>query len=175
MTKFRDAILLLTIMGALNQPVQAALKTKVVLASSSSATLPIAISTYPAILPSPTFYFYPALSVQISTGSMLAPVSLSSSTSITATQALLPPSLYSTMAPEAAAKTVSLDLRDMDVVEVLKTLSKQQGINLVIDKNVSGRVTLLLKNVEFWEALRAILNSRDLAYAKEGNFVTAVL
>ncbi len=92
-------------------------------------------------------------------------------------QTLTPPSITPGMAitptPSLApvGKPVSLDLREMDVVEVLKMLSKQQGINLIIDRNVSGRVTLLLNNVEFWEALKAILNSRDLAYAKEGDLV----
>ena len=59
----------------------------------------------------------------------------------------------------------------MDIVEVLKILSKQSGLNIVVGKNVSGRVTVFLTNVDFWEALRIILETRDLAYVKDGDMV----
>jgi type II secretory pathway component GspD/PulD (secretin) len=69
---------------------------------------------------------------------------------------------------------VSLDLREMDIVEVLKILSRQSGLNIVVGKNVSARVTVFLKNVDFWDALRTILESRDLAYARTGDLVTVM-
>ncbi len=86
--------------------------------------------------------------------------------SLEVARAIAGPAVYAPV-----TKPVSLDLKDMDVVEVVKMLCKQNGINVVVDRNVSGRVTLLLNNVEFWEAMKAILNSRDLAYAREGNLV----
>ncbi len=68
-------------------------------------------------------------------------------------------------------KPVSLDLREMDIVEVLKILSRQSGLNIVVGKNVAGRVTVFLNQVNFWDALRTILDTRDLAYTREGDLI----
>jgi general secretion pathway protein D len=59
----------------------------------------------------------------------------------------------------------------MEIVEVLKLLSRQYGMNLVIGKNVSGRVTVFLSGVDPWDALRTILETRDLAFVKESGLV----
>ncbi len=80
--------------------------------------------------------------------------------------------------PKPAAATalpkISLDLREMDIVEVLKILSRQSGLNIVVGKNVAARVTVFMKNVDFWDALRIILESRDLAYAGTADLVTVM-
>lgn len=73
-----------------------------------------------------------------------------------------------------STKPLTLDIRDMDVVEVLKLLSKQSGVNIVIGKNVAGRVTLFMNNVGFWEALGTILDTRDLAYVREDNLIRVI-
>lgn len=70
-----------------------------------------------------------------------------------------------------AIKQVSLDLRDMDIVEVLKILSRQSGLSVVVGKNVTGRVTVFLNKVDFWDALRMILETRGLAYSREGSVI----
>ena len=62
----------------------------------------------------------------------------------------------------------------MDIVEVLKILSRQSGLNIVVGKNVAARVTVFMKNVDFWDALRIILESRDLAYAGTADLVTVM-
>jgi len=76
--------------------------------------------------------------------------------------------------PAAALPKITLDLREMDVVEVLKILARQSGLNIVVGKNVSARVTVFLKNVDFWDALRTILEARDLAYARKENLITVM-
>ena len=50
-------------------------------------------------------------------------------------------------------------------------LARQNGINMIIGKNVSGRVTVSLNNVDFWQAFRTILSTRDLAYSQEGDMI----
>lgn len=71
-------------------------------------------------------------------------------------------------------KPISLDLRDMDIVDVLKILSRQSGVNIVVGKGVSGKVTVFLDKVDLWEALQTILETRDLAYMKEKNLVRVI-
>lgn len=74
--------------------------------------------------------------------------------------------------PPRPTKTISLDLREMDVVEVLKILSRQSGMNIVVGRNVMGRVTVFLKDVDLWDALQTILETRDLAYVEKGGLIT---
>ncbi len=65
----------------------------------------------------------------------------------------------------------ALELKDMDIVDVLKLISKKSGLNIVAGKNVRGKVTIYLKNVNVKEALEIILESNDLAYVDEGSII----
>ncbi len=67
--------------------------------------------------------------------------------------------------------SVSLDLRDMDIVDVLKFLSLKGHFNVAISKNIQGRVTLVMKEVKIGDALDIILRANDLAYNRVNNIV----
>src|SRR3989442_8369888 len=54
------------------------------------------------------------------------------------------------------AKRISLDLRQMDVLAVLKFLAEQGDFNIVPGKNVGGRVTLSVKDITIQDALDII-------------------
>ncbi|MBM3246108.1 MAG: hypothetical protein FJZ13_02135 [Candidatus Omnitrophica bacterium] len=69
---------------------------------------------------------------------------------------------------------ISLDIKGMDIVDVLKMLSTRAGINLVIGKNVTGRVTLFLKDVDIWDAFEIVLLANDLAYEKKGEIINVM-
>ncbi|MBU1726438.1 MAG: hypothetical protein KJ880_02270 [Candidatus Omnitrophica bacterium] len=73
-----------------------------------------------------------------------------------------------------AGNKISLDIKGMDVIDVLKTLSSRSGLNLVIGKNVTGRVTLFLKDVDVWDAFEIVLLANDLAYEKKGNIINVM-
>ncbi|MFC1704076.1 secretin N-terminal domain-containing protein [Candidatus Omnitrophota bacterium] len=63
----------------------------------------------------------------------------------------------------------TLELSGMDILAVLKLISKKSGLNIVAGKNVAGKVTIYLKEVEVWDALNIILSANNLAYEeKEG-------
>lgn len=64
---------------------------------------------------------------------------------------------------------VSLDLRNIDVVDALKFLAMKVGLNIVVTKNVTGRITLMVDNVPVKDIFDIMLRSNELAYAKEGN------
>lgn len=64
---------------------------------------------------------------------------------------------------------VSLDLRNIDVVDALKFLAMKAGANIIATKNVAGRITLLVENVPVKDIFDIMLRSNGLAYARHGN------
>ncbi len=78
--------------------------------------------------------------------------------------------LYAQEIPSAQQK-ITLDIKGMDIVDVLKMLATRSGMNLVIGKNVTGRATLFLKDVNIQDAFEVVLLANDLAYEKNGNII----
>jgi type II secretory pathway component GspD/PulD (secretin) len=72
-------------------------------------------------------------------------------------------------------KFISLDLRDMDVVDVYKFLALRGGFNVTISKNISGRVTLYLKQVSIRDSLDIISLSNNLGYVVFGQNIIYVM
>ena len=66
---------------------------------------------------------------------------------------------------------ISLDIKGMDIVEVLKMLSAKGNLNIVIGNDVRGRVTIFLKGVNIMDAFEIILIANDLAYDKRGDII----
>lgn len=65
-------------------------------------------------------------------------------------------------------KTISLDLEDARLINVLKMLSQQTGINFVSTEAVRERkLTLYLEDVPLKEALDVIFDANNLAYVYE--------
>lgn len=76
------------------------------------------------------------------------------------------------LSPEAPKIIVdSLELKDMDIMDVLKLLSQKTGLNIVAGKNVRGKITLYLKDVDVRDVLRIVLETNDLAFEEDGNIV----
>ncbi|HEC69951.1 MAG TPA: hypothetical protein ENI31_06700 [Candidatus Omnitrophica bacterium] len=61
---------------------------------------------------------------------------------------------------------ISLDLRDIDVVEALKFLAMKAGINIVTTKGVSGRVSLRVENAPVKDVFDVMLRANGLAYQR---------
>jgi MSHA biogenesis protein MshL len=72
------------------------------------------------------------------------------------------------------SKRVSLDLRGMDIIDTLKFLAMQGNLNIVASKNVSGRITLFLKDVTIADVLEIILVSNDLALELKEDIIMVV-
>jgi len=72
-------------------------------------------------------------------------------------------------APEEIAGTISLDFKGMDVVDVLKLIAQRGNLNIAISRQVRGKVTMFLKDVDIYDAFEIILLSNDLAYEKSGS------
>ncbi len=72
------------------------------------------------------------------------------------------------------SKKISLDIKGMDIVDVLKLLANQGNLNIVTGKNVSGRVSMFLKDVDIWDAFEIIVAANDLAYEKKNNIINVI-
>jgi len=68
-------------------------------------------------------------------------------------------------------KSIYLDLRDINVVDILKFLALQGDLNIVTSKNVQGRSTLVLRNVKIKDALDIIVISNQLAYEVKNDII----
>jgi len=74
----------------------------------------------------------------------------------------------------AGSNKITLDVKGMDVVDVLKIISTRSGMNIVVGKNVIGRVTLFLKDVEINDVFEIVISANDLAYDKKGLIVNVM-
>ena len=72
---------------------------------------------------------------------------------------------------KGAVGTISLDLKGVNILDVLKLISKESGLNIAAGQNVRGTVTIFLKDVDIWDALRIVLETNGLAFEREGNLV----
>ena len=68
----------------------------------------------------------------------------------------------------------TLEIKDMDINDVLKLLSVKSGLNIIAGKSITGRVTIFLQNVEVHDALTIVLKANDLAYT-EGRGVIQIM
>ena len=66
---------------------------------------------------------------------------------------------------------VSLDLKGMDIIEVIKMLATKGNLNIVLGGDVKGRVTIFLKSVNLMDAFEIILIANNLAYDKRGEII----
>src|SRR6266542_326221 len=72
---------------------------------------------------------------------------------------------------ELAGESISLDLKDADLKDVLRTFAELTKLNIAIDADVKGSVTLRLHDVPWDQALDVILRINGLGYVLEGNIL----
>jgi type II secretory pathway component HofQ len=70
-----------------------------------------------------------------------------------------------------AGEPISLDLKDADLKDVLRTFAELTKLNIAIDPDVKGSVTPRLHEVPWDQALDVILKINGLGYVLEGNIL----
>jgi len=90
------------------------------------------------------------------------------------TQLPLPPATPPATAPEPGPavgfdQKISLELRNVDITDVLSALAKLAHVNLVTDAGVQGRITVRLTDVTFAEAMHLILDPNGLGFQLIGS------
>ncbi|MCD4781479.1 MAG: type IV pilus secretin PilQ [Candidatus Omnitrophica bacterium] len=66
---------------------------------------------------------------------------------------------------------VSLDLKDADIRNVFKILAYKSDVNIVASPEVTGLVTIQLREVHWQRALDVIVKTYGYAYEKKGNII----
>ncbi len=72
---------------------------------------------------------------------------------------------------ERLARKITLDVRDMNVVDVIKFLAQKGEFNIVVSPTVEGRTTVLLHGVAIKDALDIVIISNKLAYHMDNDIV----
>jgi type IV pilus assembly protein PilQ len=79
------------------------------------------------------------------------------------------PSTSPTPTPQYTGEIISLDLKDYDVKDFFRLISEISGLNVVLDPNVGGSVTLKLTDVPWDQALDVVLKNYQLGGQLQGN------
>ncbi len=69
------------------------------------------------------------------------------------------------------ARKITLDVRDMNVVDVIKFLAEKGEFNVIISPSVEGKSTVLLHDVDIKDALDIVVISNKLAYHIDDDIV----
>lgn len=64
---------------------------------------------------------------------------------------------------------ISLNLKDADIKDVVRTFAELTGLNIAVDPGVTGSVTVDFVDVPWDQALDLILRQNNLTYVLEGN------
>jgi len=78
------------------------------------------------------------------------------------------------IASEKTPTLISLDVKQMDLQDVLRLIAEKANVNIIAGKEVDGQVTLRLKNVDLWQALEAVLDASGCAYREEDGIIIVV-
>ncbi|MCK4667880.1 type II secretion system protein GspD [Candidatus Dependentiae bacterium] len=66
-------------------------------------------------------------------------------------------------------KKITINAKDTEILEILRILSQQAGVNIVPDASVKGKISINLKDVTLEVALKRILEANGYTYQKKGN------
>ena len=78
------------------------------------------------------------------------------------------------LAPAGNQTAVTIDVKDTDIGRVLDAFSQQTGLSVVIGKEVSGAVSVRLFNVQWDQALEAILKPYGFGYERTGDVIVVL-
>ena len=79
--------------------------------------------------------------------------------------------VWSLAAQAAPPKKITIDMQDAEIGNVLRLIADVSGKNLVYGEEVTGKITLKLKNVPWTQALQVVLQSKGLGSETQGNVI----
>ncbi len=132
-------------------------------AKRSSKTPPVPVPAKPASSSRDEALFEAAAAVlQQEDGARPAP---------TANASAYQPRTISETQTQFTGEPISLDLKDADIKDVFRTISQLTQLNIVVDPEVRGTVTVQLEDVPWDQALDLILKQNGLGYVLENNIM----
>lgn len=81
----------------------------------------------------------------------------------------LPAPAPDAVAPKYTGEKISLNLKDVDLKDFFRLIHQISGLNIVVDSNVTGTVTVALDDVPWDQALDVVLMNNGLDKTLEGN------
>jgi len=75
---------------------------------------------------------------------------------------------------DSPSEKISLDLKDTEIKDALRLISKISGLNIVASDEIQGKITARVQEVSLDEALSTILRSCSLGYVKEGDIIRVI-
>ena len=74
-----------------------------------------------------------------------------------------------TNGPKYTGEPISVNLKDVDLKDFFRLIHEISGLNVVLDPNVHGSLTIVLDDVPWDQALDIVLKNNDLARELDGN------
>ena len=71
--------------------------------------------------------------------------------------------------PQFTGEIISLDLREVDIKDFFRLVGEISGLNVILDPNVGGSLTILLKDVPWDQALDIVLKNYQFGSQLQGN------
>jgi len=71
--------------------------------------------------------------------------------------------------PKYTGEPISVNLKDVDLKDFFRLIHEISGLNVVLDPNVKGALTIVLDDVPWDQALDIVLKNNDLARQLDGN------
>jgi len=68
-------------------------------------------------------------------------------------------------------KRISLNLKNVDIHDIIVNLAKYMKHNIVIPPDISGKISIYLDNVTFDDALKVITNISGYSYYYKNNII----
>jgi len=81
------------------------------------------------------------------------------------------PALFGQARERYQGRRIDLDLKDADIHNVLRLLADVGHVNIITADNVSGSVTIRMRNVPWDQALDVILQAKSLGVIRQGNLL----
>ncbi len=81
------------------------------------------------------------------------------------------PAMLGQTAGRYSGRRIDLDFKDADIHNVLRLLADTGRVNIVAADNVSGAVTLRMRNVPWDQALDVVLRAKSLGMERRGNII----
>lgn len=81
------------------------------------------------------------------------------------------PALFGQARDRYQGRRIDLDLKDADIHNVLRMLAEVGHVNIITADDVSGSVTIRMRNVPWDQALDVILQAKKLGVIRQGNLL----
>ncbi|MBI4690525.1 MAG: type IV pilus secretin PilQ [Nitrospirae bacterium] len=81
---------------------------------------------------------------------------------------------HSSVCAQDKGPLISIELRDVELGDVMRAIGQEHGINIIVDEKITGKVTVSLRNVPLWEAIDSILKDKGYAYIREENILRII-